>query len=144
MVHEILLPTFTCLRCGHTWHPRNPEKPRCCAKCKSPYWDVPSLTEKKLKQAVDDAFSPDGITAFLGSLHARGAKIHSIEIASSDLTTYLAGGAFARGDTFDLSFLSMYQALEKSAQQRINEYYQSKIEEVADPVKKKFAKEFRK
>jgi len=38
----------------------------------------------------------------------------------------------------------MYQALEKSAQQRINEYYQSKIEEVADPVKKKFAKEFRK
>jgi hypothetical protein len=140
--HEILLPTFECLRCGHTWHPRNPEKPRCCAKCKSPYWDVPSLKEKKLKQAIEDAFSSDGVAAFLGSLHARCAKIHSIEIASSDLTTYLAGGAFARGDAFDVSFLSMYQALEKSAQERINEYYQSKIEQVADPVKRKFAKEF--
>ncbi len=111
---------------------------------KSPYWDVPSLTEKKLKQAIDDAFSPHGITAFLGSLHVRGAKIHGIEIASSDLTTYLAGGAFARGDTFDVSFLSMYQALEKPARQRIGAYYQSKIEEVAEPLKKKFAKAFRK
>ncbi len=141
---EIPLPTLACLRCGHTWHPRNPEKPRCCAKCKSPYWDVPSLTEKKLKQAIDDAFSPDGISAFCGSLHARGANIRSIEIASSDLTGYLAGGAFARGDTFDVSFLSMYQALENFAQQRTKEYYRLKIEEVPEPVKKKFAKEFRK
>ena len=73
----------------------------------------------------------------------RGAKIHSIEIASSNLTDFLAGGAFAKGDPFDTSFLSMYQGLEKPAQQRINEYYQSKTEEVADPLKKKFAKEFR-
>lgn len=36
------LPTFECLRCGHRWHPKKEEKPRCCGFCKSPYWAVPS------------------------------------------------------------------------------------------------------
>ena len=33
------LPTLTCLRCPHTWHPRTDEHPAICPKCKSPYWD---------------------------------------------------------------------------------------------------------
>ncbi len=33
------LPKYTCLRCGHAWHPRKEERPVCCARCKSPYWD---------------------------------------------------------------------------------------------------------
>lgn len=33
------LPEFVCLRCGHCWYPRKPEKPTVCPKCKSPYWD---------------------------------------------------------------------------------------------------------
>lgn len=36
---EIVLPTLHCLRCGHTWPPRKPERPLRCAKCGSPYWD---------------------------------------------------------------------------------------------------------
>lgn len=36
---EITLPVFECLRCTHHWHPKKPEKPVCCAFCKSPYWD---------------------------------------------------------------------------------------------------------
>lgn len=28
-----------CLRCGHKWYPRFPQKPRICPYCKSPYWD---------------------------------------------------------------------------------------------------------
>jgi len=35
---------LTCLRCGHRWNPRK-ENVRTCAKCRSPYWDVP----KKIK-----------------------------------------------------------------------------------------------
>lgn len=35
------LPTYTCVRCGHTWIPRTPDKPIVCPKCKSPYWDIP-------------------------------------------------------------------------------------------------------
>lgn len=31
-----------CLRCGHEWFSRTEEKPVCCAKCKSPYWDRPA------------------------------------------------------------------------------------------------------
>lgn len=32
---------WECLRCGHRWANRKPQKPICCAKCKSPYWDIP-------------------------------------------------------------------------------------------------------
>lgn len=38
---EVKLPTWTCLRCEHTWVPRRPDHPRICPKCKSPYWDRP-------------------------------------------------------------------------------------------------------
>lgn len=31
----------SCLRCGHHWFPRKPNKdPRVCAKCRSPYWNI--------------------------------------------------------------------------------------------------------
>jgi predicted Zn-ribbon and HTH transcriptional regulator len=35
------LPSFTCLRCGHTWNPRQERAPRICPRCKTPYWDRP-------------------------------------------------------------------------------------------------------
>lgn len=38
-IMDIELPKFKCKRCGHEWHPRKQEYPKCCAKCKSPYWD---------------------------------------------------------------------------------------------------------
>lgn len=38
---EVQLTRFGCLRCGHHWIPRKPERPRICPKCKSPYWDKP-------------------------------------------------------------------------------------------------------
>lgn len=47
------LPTYKCLRCGHTWIPRKPERPVRCPKrgCMSPYWDreraKPKEEEKK-------------------------------------------------------------------------------------------------
>ena len=35
---EFTLPVLKCLRCGHTWIPRAPKKPKVCPnlKCKSP------------------------------------------------------------------------------------------------------------
>jgi len=38
---EIMLRGFQCERCGHTWAPREHEKPKVCPKCKSPYWNTP-------------------------------------------------------------------------------------------------------
>jgi DNA-directed RNA polymerase subunit RPC12/RpoP len=29
----------TCLRCGRTWWPKTPERPRACPTCRSAYWD---------------------------------------------------------------------------------------------------------
>ena len=44
------LPTLKCKRCGHTWHPHRPQKPKVCPKCTSPYWDKeysrPDMLEK--------------------------------------------------------------------------------------------------
>ncbi len=47
---------YECLRCLHRWVPRGidalaekppkePEKPRVCPRCKSPYWDRPLRKE---------------------------------------------------------------------------------------------------
>lgn len=46
------LPTLKCLRCGHTWIPRTPKKPKVCPnpKCKSPYWDRPRRQKKGVKK----------------------------------------------------------------------------------------------
>jgi len=47
----IILPSYTCLRCGHTWNPRTNVKPRWCPKpsCHSPYWDSPRKQKKEIK-----------------------------------------------------------------------------------------------
>lgn len=43
----------TCKRCGHSWYPRGPTRPKNCPKCNSPYWDkeketnLPNLTAKR-------------------------------------------------------------------------------------------------
>jgi len=30
-----------CCRCGYKWRPKSDKLPVICAKCKSPYWNVP-------------------------------------------------------------------------------------------------------
>ena len=40
---EVEMYKCKCERCGHRW--QTEDKPRRCAKCKSPYWDV-KPTEK--------------------------------------------------------------------------------------------------
>ena len=40
----------TCLRCGHEWDSRTPDKPKCCPACKSYRWDMPRQDK--------DAFTP--------------------------------------------------------------------------------------
>lgn len=33
--------TLSCLRCEHTWSPKESRPPKVCPKCKSPYWSRP-------------------------------------------------------------------------------------------------------
>jgi hypothetical protein len=41
---------WLCERCGHKWVPRDmegePDGPRVCPKCKSPYWNRPRREKK--------------------------------------------------------------------------------------------------
>jgi hypothetical protein len=41
-----------CLRCGHEWTVRRPEKPRLCPNCNSPYWDLPKRNGRKPEEVV--------------------------------------------------------------------------------------------
>jgi Zn finger protein HypA/HybF involved in hydrogenase expression len=45
--------TVKCLRCGHQWMKRTPDRPKACPNCKQTRWDVPSqwarLGKKKAK-----------------------------------------------------------------------------------------------
>ena len=48
---KIQLWGWRCERCGHEWVPRDiaaePEGPRVCPKCKSPYWNRPRRPKKE-------------------------------------------------------------------------------------------------
>lgn len=48
---SLFLPAMTlrCLRCGHEWMRRQTAEPRCCAKCNSPYWNVPRQRDRTSK-----------------------------------------------------------------------------------------------
>lgn len=45
---EVELPVFECLRCGHKWSPRKPERPLRCGACKTPYWGIPPGQESRV------------------------------------------------------------------------------------------------
>jgi len=34
-----------CLRCNYQWQSAIPEGPSACPSCKSPFWDVPRLSQ---------------------------------------------------------------------------------------------------
>jgi DNA-directed RNA polymerase subunit RPC12/RpoP len=44
MTPPIILPKFLCCRCQHEWHPRKPERPVVCPRCKSAWWNKPRKT----------------------------------------------------------------------------------------------------
>lgn len=41
------LVRLACLRCAHSWWPRNLKPPKVCPKCKSPYWAIPRKPKKE-------------------------------------------------------------------------------------------------
>lgn len=45
------LPTLHCRRCGHHWHPRMPEPPIQCPRCKSRVWQKPPRQAPPPQQA---------------------------------------------------------------------------------------------
>lgn len=40
---------LTCKRCGHTWYPKLPTKPKSCARCKSYDWDKDRVNHEREK-----------------------------------------------------------------------------------------------
>lgn len=41
---------YVCKRCWHQWNSYKAGLPRCCARCKSAYWDV-ERKEKNIREA---------------------------------------------------------------------------------------------
>jgi Zn finger protein HypA/HybF involved in hydrogenase expression len=50
IMQQFKIPTLKCLRCSHTWVPRQATV-LLCPKCKSAYWNTP----KKVKKAAVDS-----------------------------------------------------------------------------------------
>jgi rubrerythrin len=44
---DLSLSTVKCLRCGHQWFKRTPERPKQCPNCKQTRWDQPSKWKGK-------------------------------------------------------------------------------------------------
>jgi predicted Zn-ribbon and HTH transcriptional regulator len=42
-----------CTRCGHEWPQRGANKPTRCARCNSPYWDIPRGQPKGPKKIAE-------------------------------------------------------------------------------------------
>ena len=51
------LPTLTCMRCGHSWHPKMNRRPIRCAKCKSPYWERERELSKQVEAAENEGLA---------------------------------------------------------------------------------------
>src|SRR5678816_387653 len=42
LANAIPMDKVKCLRCGHSWFPRRPERPTLCPKCGNAKWDQPA------------------------------------------------------------------------------------------------------
>lgn len=42
---------FKCKRCGWEWLSRM-DKPKCCARCKNPYWELEPIMAKRKVEAI--------------------------------------------------------------------------------------------
>src|ERR1700694_2624589 len=99
--------------------------------------------EVELIHAVDAAFHSTGIDAFIRGLNQRGARIASIEEASSDLTVFLPDSVSNPGDTFVISFLIEYQSLDAAARNRVESRYKSLVGAVPEELKRKYPRVLR-
>jgi hypothetical protein len=66
MDNNIELPQLKCLRCGHTWIPRNTKIPKVCPnpKCKSPYWNKSRNNERRKTIPINSLPVLKNITAY--------------------------------------------------------------------------------
>jgi hypothetical protein len=44
---KVKIDAYKCERCGHIWTPRGDKEPVVCARCKSPYWNIPRKNKKR-------------------------------------------------------------------------------------------------
>jgi hypothetical protein len=108
--------------------------------------DAPKENEMEieLNLAIDSAFDPTGIDAFIGGLNQRSARVTSLLQASSDLTEFLPASAFKPGaGDFTASFLTEFQRLDSAGQRRVEGRYQSAVECVPGGIRAKYPRVFR-
>ncbi len=99
--------------------------------------------ETDLNQAIESAFDPAGIEAFVSGLNQRNTPISSLVEASSDLTEFLPGSAYRSGGSFRTSFLTEFQSLDSAARLRVEARYKSSIKSVSRLIRARYPRDFR-
>ncbi len=81
----------------------------------------------ELVEAVNDAFHPLALPAFLHSLELSSIKVSEFDRALSELSNFL-GGAYSRGQVFSVSAPALYSGLKPSEQELLRHHYHIKVE----------------
>jgi DNA-directed RNA polymerase subunit RPC12/RpoP len=82
MYKTLEMPTLECLRCGHTWIPRQPKEAKTCPKCRSPYWNKPKWKgEKEMLQQI--SYQLYGVLMELSAACGSAIKPHQVIFEST-------------------------------------------------------------
>jgi len=85
-----------------------------------------SATLMELVEAVNDAFSPPAVQAFLNALEISSIRINEFDLALSELSNFL-GGAYARDQAFSTSAAALFSHLKPSEQELLRHHYLHKV-----------------
>ena len=96
---------------------------------------------EKLRAAIDDFLGDYAMEHSLRDLASRKVLIKDFDQVLPDLSSHF-GGAYRRGDRFPTSALDLHQGLGSVERKRLEEYYQRKVKELPEDLKRRYASIF--
>jgi hypothetical protein len=81
----------------------------------------------ELVEALNGAFHPMALAAFLHSLELSSVRVSEFDRALPQLSNFL-GGAYTRGQAFSVSAPALYSGLKPSEQELLRHHYQIKVD----------------
>jgi hypothetical protein len=101
MTPQLTVKAQKCLRCKHVWLPRNNEKPKVCASCKSTLWDTPRQRKyymsKDGKRKWKPILSTIALAAFLAIALTVAPTVKVSYAASKSAASGSGGGSGGGG-----------------------------------------------
>jgi hypothetical protein len=88
-----------------------------------------STAFEELRQAIADAFDPPVLDSFVKGLSVSRITIKDFDAVLPEFSNML-GGAYRRGGTFSTSASELYGKLQRTEQELLKKYFNSKVAEL--------------